>query len=86
MFIGNAFDFKPETLFDAVLLDAPCSSTGTIRRHPDVAWTKSPQDVEKLAKLQFEMELNDPSRRRSFHPEKVLPDCRTTNWACCRAV
>jgi 16S rRNA (cytosine967-C5)-methyltransferase len=52
---GNAFDFKPETLFDAVLLDAPCSSTGTIRRHPDVAWTKSPQDVAKLAKLQFEM-------------------------------
>ncbi len=52
---GNAFDFKPETLFDAVLLDAPCSSTGTIRRHPDVAWTKSPQDVEKLAKLQFDM-------------------------------
>ena len=52
---GNAFDFKPESLFDAVLLDAPCSSTGTIRRHPDVAWTKSPQDVAKLAKLQFDM-------------------------------
>ena len=52
---GNAFDFKPETRFDAVLLDAPCSSTGTIRRHPDVAWTKSPQDVEKLARLQFEI-------------------------------
>ncbi len=52
---GNAFDYKPETLFDAVLLDAPCSSTGTIRRHPDVAWTKSPQDVEKLATLQFDM-------------------------------
>ena len=40
---------------NAVLLDAPCSSTGTIRRHPDVAWTKSPQDVAKLAKLQFDM-------------------------------
>ncbi len=52
---GNAFDFKPEQLFDAVLLDAPCSSTGTIRRHPDVAWTKSPQDVDKLARLQFDM-------------------------------
>ena len=26
--------------FDAVLLDAPCSSTGTIRRHPDVPWLK----------------------------------------------
>ncbi|MBX9874021.1 MAG: MFS transporter, partial [Beijerinckiaceae bacterium] len=29
--------------FEAVLLDAPCSATGTIRRHPDVAWTKSPE-------------------------------------------
>jgi 16S rRNA (cytosine967-C5)-methyltransferase len=38
--------------FDAVLLDAPCSSTGTIRRHPDVPWLKQPADVEKLAALQ----------------------------------
>jgi 16S rRNA (cytosine967-C5)-methyltransferase len=38
--------------FDAVLLDAPCSATGTIRRHPDVAWTKSPEDRDKLVALQ----------------------------------
>ncbi len=38
--------------FDAVLVDAPCSSTGTIRRHPDVPWLKQPADVEKLAALQ----------------------------------
>jgi 16S rRNA (cytosine967-C5)-methyltransferase len=38
--------------FDAVLLDAPCSSTGTIRRHPDVAWLKGPDDITKLAGLQ----------------------------------
>jgi 16S rRNA (cytosine967-C5)-methyltransferase len=38
--------------FDAVLLDAPCSSTGTIRRHPDVPWLKSAADVTKLAGLQ----------------------------------
>jgi 16S rRNA (cytosine967-C5)-methyltransferase len=38
--------------FDAVLLDAPCSSTGTIRRHPDVPWLKHPADIEKLAGLQ----------------------------------
>jgi 16S rRNA (cytosine967-C5)-methyltransferase len=41
-----------EGRFDAILLDAPCSATGTIRRHPDVAWTKAPEDVEKLAALQ----------------------------------
>jgi 16S rRNA (cytosine967-C5)-methyltransferase len=38
--------------FDAVLLDAPCSSTGTIRRHPDVPWLKSSGDIAKLAALQ----------------------------------
>jgi 16S rRNA (cytosine967-C5)-methyltransferase len=38
--------------FDGILLDAPCSATGTIRRHPDVAWTKSDEDVHKLADLQ----------------------------------
>lgn len=38
--------------FDAVLLDAPCSSTGTIRRHPDVPWLKSAADIAKLAGLQ----------------------------------
>jgi 16S rRNA (cytosine967-C5)-methyltransferase len=44
-----AYEAEP---FDAVLLDAPCSATGTIRRHPDVAWTKQPEDVAKLAALQ----------------------------------
>ena len=38
--------------FDAVLLDAPCSSTGTIRRHPDIPWLKSEADVTKLAAVQ----------------------------------
>ncbi|WP_411036254.1 RsmB/NOP family class I SAM-dependent RNA methyltransferase [Shinella sp. BYT-45] len=49
---ANMADYKPAELFDAVLLDAPCSSTGTIRRHPDVLWTKGPEDIEKLARLQ----------------------------------
>ena len=38
--------------FDAVLLDAPCSSTGTIRRHPDVPWLKGTADLEVLTSLQ----------------------------------
>lgn len=38
--------------YDAVLLDAPCSATGTIRRHPDVAWTRGPDDIASLARLQ----------------------------------
>jgi 16S rRNA (cytosine967-C5)-methyltransferase len=38
--------------FDAVLLDAPCSSTGTIRRHPDIPWLKGESDIAALAALQ----------------------------------
>ena len=38
--------------FDAVLLDAPCSSTGTIRRHPDIPWLKRESDIATLAALQ----------------------------------
>ncbi|MBV9259932.1 MAG: methyltransferase domain-containing protein [Pseudolabrys sp.] len=38
--------------FDAVLLDAPCSSTGTIRRHPDVPWLKGEADIAVLTSLQ----------------------------------
>jgi 16S rRNA (cytosine967-C5)-methyltransferase len=38
--------------FDAVLLDAPCSSTGTIRRHPDVPWLKRAADIAALCRLQ----------------------------------
>lgn len=49
---GDAATWRPKELFDAVLLDAPCSSTGTVRRHPDIPWTKSSADVEKLAGVQ----------------------------------
>lgn len=47
--------YEPAERFDAVLLDAPCSSTGTVRRHPDVLWTKGPDDIERLALLQERM-------------------------------
>jgi 16S rRNA (cytosine967-C5)-methyltransferase len=42
----------PEQQFDAVLLDAPCTSTGTIRRHPDVPWLKRAADIASLAASQ----------------------------------
>ncbi len=38
--------------FDAILVDAPCLATGTIRRHPDIAWVKKPQDLVALTALQ----------------------------------
>ena len=52
---SDLFAYTPDELFDAVLLDAPCSSTGTVRRHPDVPWTKGPEDIAKLAGLQGRM-------------------------------
>jgi 16S rRNA (cytosine967-C5)-methyltransferase len=38
--------------FDGILVDAPCTSTGTIRRHPDVAWLRQEVDIAALAALQ----------------------------------
>ncbi|MER9317430.1 RsmB/NOP family class I SAM-dependent RNA methyltransferase [Mesorhizobium sp. LNJC394B00] len=52
---ADLLKYQPAELLDAVLLDAPCSSTGTVRRHPDVPWTKTAADVEKLADLQAKL-------------------------------
>ncbi len=49
--VADALELPPAR-YDAVLLDAPCTATGTLRRHPDVAWTKSEDDVMRLAALQ----------------------------------
>ncbi|HRK65897.1 MAG TPA: rRNA methyltransferase, partial [Terricaulis sp.] len=38
-----------------ILLDAPCTSTGTLRRHPDVAWLRRPTDIRALAELQAKL-------------------------------
>jgi 16S rRNA (cytosine967-C5)-methyltransferase len=48
-------EWEPDEPFDAILLDAPCSATGTIRRHPDVPWLKQLYDVETLSKIQSEL-------------------------------
>jgi 16S rRNA (cytosine967-C5)-methyltransferase len=48
---ADALEWQSEP-FDGVLLDAPCSSTGTIRRHPDVPWLKSEADLTVLTSLQ----------------------------------
>ncbi|MEC9277301.1 MAG: 16S rRNA (cytosine(967)-C(5))-methyltransferase RsmB, partial [Pseudomonadota bacterium] len=43
------WDGKP---FDRILLDAPCSATGVIRRHPDIRWLRKANDIDNLAQLQ----------------------------------
>ena len=56
--VADGANFKPEELADAVLIDAPCTATGTIRHQPDVLWLKEPRDQEKLAGLQRRLLLN----------------------------
>jgi 16S rRNA (cytosine967-C5)-methyltransferase len=49
---ADILDWRPTEPFDAVLLDAPCSATGTIRRHPDLLHLKTEADIERLSQLQ----------------------------------
>ncbi|HLN24104.1 MAG TPA: transcription antitermination factor NusB [Patescibacteria group bacterium] len=49
---ADAAVWRPDSPLDAVLLDAPCSATGTLRRHPDALWLKHPADIAKLAATQ----------------------------------
>ena len=49
---ADALTWRPTHPVNAVLLDAPCSTTGAIRRHPDVPHLKTPDDVVRLAAVQ----------------------------------
>lgn len=71
---ADATEWTDRRRFDAVLLDAPCSATGTYRRHPDVLWVASPADIPKLAALQSR--LLDAAARR------VRPDGRLVYCVC----
>ena len=56
--VSDASKWQPAEKFDAVLLDAPCSGTGTLRRHPDIAWLKDEDDVSRLALTQDRLLLH----------------------------
>ena len=70
---------KFEGQFDAILLDAPCSATGTIRRHPDLPHAKDGSEFGELIELQSEMidhawSLLNPGGRLVFCTCSLLPD------------
>jgi 16S rRNA (cytosine967-C5)-methyltransferase len=55
---ADAATWSPGHTYDAVLLDAPCTATGTIRRHPDILRLKRAEDVARMAALQRDMLAN----------------------------
>jgi 16S rRNA (cytosine967-C5)-methyltransferase len=71
---ADAALFKPSEPIEAILLDAPCSSTGTIRRHPDAPWRRRPDDVTQMAALQ---------RRLLDHAVALLPPGALLVYAVC---
>jgi 16S rRNA (cytosine967-C5)-methyltransferase len=52
---GDARTLAGNSAYDAILLDAPCSATGTLRRNPETLWIKTPSDVIKFAPIQAEL-------------------------------
>ena len=50
--VANILELTEEEVFDAVLLDAPCSATGTIARHPEIKYHRTREDVERMAEIQ----------------------------------
>jgi 16S rRNA (cytosine967-C5)-methyltransferase len=52
---ANALNWKPKQQFDAILLDAPCSATGTFRRHPEVLYRARPRVIAEGAELQLSL-------------------------------
>jgi len=69
---ADAAKYKPAALFDAVLLDAPCSATGTFRRHPEVVWHRSAADIAGRVALQRRLMAN---AARCVRPGGVLIYC-----------
>ena len=61
---ADAGAWADERQFDAVLLDAPCSATGTFRRHPDVLWNAKPGDIPALSQVQARLLASAADRVR----------------------
>ncbi|MFD0982424.1 RsmB/NOP family class I SAM-dependent RNA methyltransferase [Tropicimonas aquimaris] len=76
---ADALEWEPDGPFDAILLDAPCSANGTIRRHPDLPFVKEAADIRPLVDLQAAMAdravaMLAPGGRLVFCTCSILPE------------
>lgn len=79
---GNTADWWDGQLFDRILLDAPCSATGVIRRHPDIKILRKATDIKQLANIQLQLLINlwpllKPGGRMLYATCSVLPQENT---------
>jgi 16S rRNA (cytosine967-C5)-methyltransferase len=77
--VADAHDWQPDAQFDAILLDAPCSATGTLRRHPDLPFAKGADDIPPLVALQQRLldralDLLRPGGRLVYCTCSLLPE------------
>lgn len=77
--VADALTWTPEAPLDAVLLDAPCSATGTIRRHPDLPFVKDGTELTSLTELQSRLvdralDILKPGGRLVFCTCSLLPE------------
>ena len=76
---ADALDWTPSEPFDAVLLDAPCSATGTLRRHPDLGYARDGSGVAALTVLQAKLldraaDMVKPGGRLVYCTCSLLPE------------
>jgi 16S rRNA (cytosine967-C5)-methyltransferase len=76
--VDDGLTYRSEKLFDAILLDAPCSATGTIRRHPELPYLKDGSEIAALVALQARLidhalTLLAPNGRMVFATCSLLP-------------
>ncbi|WP_068119345.1 RsmB/NOP family class I SAM-dependent RNA methyltransferase [Tropicimonas marinistellae] len=77
--VADGLEWQPPAPFDAILLDAPCSATGTIRRHPDLPFVKDATDLRGLVEIQAALadravEMLAPGGRLVFCTCSLLPE------------
>ncbi len=77
--VADALEWTPEAPLDAILLDAPCSATGTLRRHPDLQFAKTGEEIAPLTDLQDKLlaralEWLKPGGRLVFCTCSLLPE------------